>query len=86
METMRALVTVPALAAVGDAMWAIAAVLGLGVLLAVAPTLLVLLKLRERVDTASSGDPVGLVVVTATGPAYTRPDGVHVVPAASLGL
>ncbi|MEI6363875.1 MAG: DUF4143 domain-containing protein [Actinomycetes bacterium] len=45
-----------------------------------------LIKLRERVDTASSGDPVGLVVVTATGSAYTRPDGVHVVPAASLGL
>jgi hypothetical protein len=44
-----------------------------------------LIKLRERVDTASSGDPIGLVVVTATGPAYTRPDGVHVVPAASLG-
>jgi hypothetical protein len=28
---------------------------------------------------------VGLVVATATGPAYTRPGGVRVVPAASLG-
>lgn len=43
-----------------------------------------LIKIRERVDTTVTGEPVALVVVTATGPAYTRADGVHVVPATLL--
>jgi len=44
-----------------------------------------LLKLRERVDVASNGECLALVVMTSTGPAYTRRDGVKVVPAGLLG-
>ncbi len=44
-----------------------------------------LLALRSRVDHATSGEAVALMVVTATGPAYTRPDGVHVVPIGLIG-
>lgn len=39
-----------------------------------------LLRFRERVDTTVIGEPQKLVVVTATGYAYDRPDGVAVVP------
>ena len=44
-----------------------------------------LLKLRDRVDTAVVGTPAKLVVVTAGGYAYERPDGVAVVPVTALG-
>lgn len=44
-----------------------------------------LLRLRERVDTGRVGEPGSLVVVTATGYAYRRPDGVSIVPVTSLG-
>jgi predicted AAA+ superfamily ATPase len=38
----------------------------------------------ERIDTSKIGPPVALGVMTATGYAYTRPDGVHVIPIGSL--
>jgi len=40
--------------------------------------------LRDRVDTKTTGEAVALMVVTATGSAYTRADGVHVIPAGAL--
>lgn len=43
-----------------------------------------MIKLRDRVDISMTGEPVALVVVVGSGPAYTRPDGVHVVPAGAL--
>jgi uncharacterized protein len=36
-------------------------------------------------DTTKLGEPATLAVVTATGYGYTRPDGVVVIPAATLG-
>ena len=44
-----------------------------------------LLKLRDRVDTSAVGEPAKLVVVTATGYAFERTDGVAVVPITTLG-
>ena len=44
-----------------------------------------LLKLKDRVDTDRMGDPPNLLVVTATGYAYRRPDGVTVAPIGALG-
>lgn len=44
-----------------------------------------LLRFRETVDTTKTAAPAALVVVTMAGYAYTRPDGVHVVPLAMLG-
>lgn len=43
-----------------------------------------LTALRERVDTAFAGEPLALVVVTGTGLAYRRNDGVLVVPIGTL--
>ena len=42
-------------------------------------------RLRDRVDSAAVGEPSRLVVITATGFAYERTDGVAVVPITSLG-
>jgi predicted AAA+ superfamily ATPase len=44
-----------------------------------------LLRFARKVDTTKIGEPATLAVVTATGYGYTRPDGVVVVPAATLG-
>ena len=44
-----------------------------------------LLRLRARVDSATHGAPSRLIVVTATGYAFERPDGVCVIPITSLG-
>ncbi|MDE0374413.1 MAG: DUF4143 domain-containing protein [bacterium] len=44
-----------------------------------------LIRLRTRVDSASQGAPSRLIVVTATGYAFERPDGVCVTPITSLG-
>lgn len=44
-----------------------------------------LLRFARKVDTAKVGEPATLAVVTATGYGYTRPDGVVVIPAATLG-
>ncbi|MEA4943924.1 MAG: DUF4143 domain-containing protein [Propionicimonas sp.] len=43
-----------------------------------------LLKFSERVDVATQGEPAALVVITATGAAGQRSDGVHVAPITSL--
>lgn len=43
-----------------------------------------LLRFRDTVDTSRVGEPAFLAVVTATGYAYTRPDGVHVLPVGTL--
>ena len=45
-----------------------------------------LLRLRDRVDTDAAGEPIALVVVTATGYGYVRKDGVVVVPVGALTL
>ena len=44
-----------------------------------------LLKFAERVDTSRQGKPRALIVITATGSAGRRADGVHVVPLTALG-
>jgi predicted AAA+ superfamily ATPase len=44
-----------------------------------------LLAFARKVDTTKVGEPSALAVVTATGYGYTRPDGVVVIPAATLG-
>ncbi len=44
-----------------------------------------LLNLADRVDHDRCGAPAALVVITHTGYAYRRPDGVCVVPAGALG-
>ena len=44
-----------------------------------------LLKLRNRVDASRVGCPAKLLVITATGYGYERPDGVAVSPVAALG-
>jgi predicted AAA+ superfamily ATPase len=44
-----------------------------------------LLRLASKVDIQSAGPPACLGVITAQGHAYTRPDGVCVVPLATLG-
>lgn len=41
--------------------------------------------LRNKVDDRKSGSPAFLMVLTGTSYAYTRPDGVHVVPLGTLG-
>lgn len=43
-----------------------------------------LLRFQEKVDTAKTGEPAKLVIVTGTGYAYERSDGVAVVPLAAL--
>ncbi len=44
-----------------------------------------LLKLKDRVDSEKMGEPAFLAVVTGTQYAYTREDGVHVIPITLLG-
>ena len=44
-----------------------------------------LLTFADRVDTSRCGEPAALVVLTATGHGYQRPDGVAVVPVGVLG-
>jgi predicted AAA+ superfamily ATPase len=44
-----------------------------------------LVTFARKVDTTKIGEPATLGVVTATGYGYTRPDGVVVIPAATLG-
>ncbi len=44
-----------------------------------------LLRLRNKVDPGHVGEPSNLVVVTATGYGYLRPDGVQVLPITALG-
>ena len=44
-----------------------------------------LLKFASSVDTARHGEPAALAVITSTGFAGRRPDGVHVIPITALG-
>lgn len=44
-----------------------------------------LLRFRDRVDTSKTGEPAKLAVITATGYAIERPDGVAVIPIGALG-
>lgn len=44
-----------------------------------------LLKLRDRVNTDSLGEPSFMMVLTSVGTAYRRDDGVWVVPIVCLG-
>ncbi|MCL1586965.1 MAG: DUF4143 domain-containing protein [Actinomycetia bacterium] len=44
-----------------------------------------LLRFRDRVDTSTVGEPSKLGVITATGYAIERPDGVAVIPIGTLG-
>ena len=44
-----------------------------------------LLKLRDRIDTVRMGEPAKLLVITATGYAHERADGVAVAPLTLLG-
>ena len=44
-----------------------------------------LLRLRAKLDRARTGDPTRLLVITAGGYGYERPDGICVVPITSLG-
>lgn len=43
-----------------------------------------LLDFADRVDTSKQGDPSALIVITSTGSAGRRTDGVHVVPITAL--
>lgn len=45
-----------------------------------------LLRFEQWVDTSKTGEPAKLVVITGTGYAYERPDGVAVAPLATLGV
>ena len=44
-----------------------------------------LLRFREKVDTSRVGEPTFTGIITSRSPAYRRPDGVLVIPAATLG-
>ena len=44
-----------------------------------------LLRFASSVDTARHGEPAALGVITSTGYAVRRPDGVHVIPITALG-
>lgn len=44
-----------------------------------------LLKFSVTIDTTKNGAPSSLIIITGSGPAYTRPDGIHVVPITMLG-
>ena len=44
-----------------------------------------LLRLREKVDTTRIGEPSKLLIITATGYGYDRPDGTTVAPITALG-
>ena len=42
-------------------------------------------RLQDKVDTDRIGTPAQLAVITVTGYAYDRPDGITVLPITSLG-
>ena len=67
-----------------DGRW-VAAEVKLGGAAAITKASRALLRLRDKVDRAAAGEPAKLMVVTAVGYAYERPDGVAVVPITSLG-
>ena len=68
----------------GDGAW-IALEIKLGGEAAIDSAAQSLLKLRDTVEPRHVGAPANLVVITATGYGYRRPDGVLVVPLTALG-
>lgn len=65
-----------------DGRWAAFEVkLGLGEVDAAAEHLM---KLKDRVDTDATGEPLALAVITGTGYGYVRDDGVAVIPIGAL--
>ena len=44
-----------------------------------------LLEFANRIDTTKRGAPAALGVIVGTGYGYVRPDGIHIIPIASLG-
>jgi Predicted ATPase (AAA+ superfamily) len=65
-----------------DGRWAAFEVkLGLGEVDAAAEHLM---KLKDRVDTDTTGEPLALAVITGTGYGYVRDDGVAVIPIGAL--
>lgn len=74
---------VDAIVETGDGRWgAFEVKLGTRFIDAAATTLQ---RFADRVDTDHVGSPAVLAVIVATGPAYVRPDGVHVIPIGCLG-
>lgn len=68
----------------GDGRW-MAAEVKLGGADAIDEAAQSLRHLRDKVDTDRIGTPAKLAVITATGYAYDRPDGITVLPVTSLG-
>ncbi len=68
----------------GDGRW-MAAEVKLGGADAIDEAARSLRQLRDKVDTDRIGPPAKLAVITATGYAYDRPDGITVLPITSLG-
>ena len=75
---------VDAIVQTGDGRW-LAAEVKLGGPHAVDEAAESLRRLRDKVDTDRIGVPAKLAVITATGYAYDRPDGVTVLPITALG-
>jgi uncharacterized protein len=74
---------VDAIVETADGQWcAFEVKLGAGMIEDAAGTLL---SFSKRVDTRRSGPPSTLGVITASGPGYTRGDGVRVIPVGALG-
>lgn len=67
-----------------DGTWA-AAEVKLGGAAAVERGARTLRRLHDKLDRTRTGDPAGLIVITAGGYAYQRPDGVCAVPLTALG-
>ena len=68
----------------GDGTW-LAAEVKLGGIDAVEGAARSLQRLRDKVDVHRVGTPAKLAIITATGYAYDRPDGITVLPITSLG-
>ena len=75
---------VDAIIQTGDGNW-LAAEVKLGGSHAVETAARSLRRLHDRIDTDRTGAPAKLAVITATGYAYDRPDGITVLPITSLG-
>ena len=67
-----------------DGRW-VAAEVKLGGAAAIDKAARALRRLTDKLDRAKTGDPAKLVVITAGGYAFERPDGIAVVPITSLG-
>ena len=67
-----------------DGRW-VAAEVKLGGAIAIDKAARALRRLTGKLDRANTGDPAKLVVTTAGGYAFERPDGVAVVPITCLG-